>query len=110
VLTGRRIVLGVTGGIAAYKAVDVCRRLVDAGAHVVPVLTDGAQRFVGGNAGLHQVKQVVGEDGRWGKVRAQAIRAPEFVAVGEVIGHGQGLAQNDQLLFPCRVDDERRGP
>jgi phosphopantothenoylcysteine decarboxylase/phosphopantothenate--cysteine ligase len=47
VLTGRRIVLGVTGGIAAYKAVDVCRRLVDAGAHVVPVLTDGAQRFVG---------------------------------------------------------------
>jgi len=46
-LRGRRIVLGVSGGIAAYKAVDVCRRLVDAGAHVVPVLTDGAQRFVG---------------------------------------------------------------
>ena len=35
VLAGRRIVLGVTGGIAAYKAVEVCRRLVDAGAHVV---------------------------------------------------------------------------
>jgi phosphopantothenoylcysteine decarboxylase / phosphopantothenate---cysteine ligase len=47
VLRGRRIVLGVTGGIAAYKAVDVCRRLVDAGAHVAPVLTDDAQRFVG---------------------------------------------------------------
>ena len=46
-LRGRRVVLGVTGGIAAYKAVDVCRRLVDAGAHVVPVLTDDAQRFVG---------------------------------------------------------------
>jgi phosphopantothenoylcysteine decarboxylase/phosphopantothenate--cysteine ligase len=46
-LTGRRIVLGVTGGIAAYKAVEVCRRLVDAGAHVVPVLTEGAQQFVG---------------------------------------------------------------
>ena len=43
-LAGRRIVLGVTGGIAAYKAVEVCRRLVDAGAHVSPVLTDGAQR------------------------------------------------------------------
>ena len=40
-LAGRRIVLGVTGGIAAYKAVEVCRRLVDAGAHVVPVMTDG---------------------------------------------------------------------
>ena len=46
-LTGRRVVLGVTGGIAAYKAVEVCRRLVDAGAHVAPVLTEGATRFVG---------------------------------------------------------------
>ncbi|MGH9037186.1 MAG: bifunctional phosphopantothenoylcysteine decarboxylase/phosphopantothenate--cysteine ligase CoaBC [Acidimicrobiia bacterium] len=46
-LAGRRIVLGVSGGIAAYKAVEVCRRLVDAGAHVAPVLTDDATRFVG---------------------------------------------------------------
>ena len=46
-LAGRRIVLGVTGGVAAYKAVDVCRRLVDAGAHVAPIMTKGAQRFVG---------------------------------------------------------------
>lgn len=46
-LTGRRIVLGVCGGIAAYKAVEVCRRLVDAGAHVMPVMTDAATRFVG---------------------------------------------------------------
>lgn len=46
-LHGRRVVLGVTGGIAAYKAVEVCRRLVDAGAHVMPVLTADAQRFVG---------------------------------------------------------------
>ena len=46
-LAGKRIVLGVTGGIAAYKAVEVCRRLVDAGAHVVPVMTQGAEHFVG---------------------------------------------------------------
>lgn len=44
---GRRIVLGVTGGIAAYKAVELCRRLVDAGAHVVPVMTEGAHHFIG---------------------------------------------------------------
>jgi phosphopantothenoylcysteine decarboxylase/phosphopantothenate--cysteine ligase len=37
----------VTGGIAAYKAVEVCRRLVDAGAHVIPVLTEDATRFIG---------------------------------------------------------------
>jgi phosphopantothenoylcysteine decarboxylase/phosphopantothenate--cysteine ligase len=46
-LEGKRIVLGVSGGIAAYKAVDVCRRLVDAGAHVIPVLTEGSLHFVG---------------------------------------------------------------
>ncbi len=42
-----RVVLGVCGGIAAYKAVEVCRQLVDAGVHVTPVLTDDATRFVG---------------------------------------------------------------
>ena len=46
-LAGKRIVLGVTGGIAAYKAIEVTRRLVDAGAHVVPIMTDAAQHFVG---------------------------------------------------------------
>jgi phosphopantothenoylcysteine decarboxylase / phosphopantothenate---cysteine ligase len=46
-LAGKRVVLGVTGGIAAYKAVEVCRRLVDAGAHVVPIMTEGAERFIG---------------------------------------------------------------
>ena len=46
-LSGRRIILGVTGGIAAYKAVDLCRRLVDAGAHVTPILTKGALEMVG---------------------------------------------------------------
>jgi phosphopantothenoylcysteine decarboxylase / phosphopantothenate---cysteine ligase len=45
-LRGRRIVLGVSGGIAGYKAVDVCRRLNDAGALVSVVMTDDAQRFV----------------------------------------------------------------
>lgn len=46
-LAGKRIVLGVTGGIAAYKAVEISRRLVDAGAHVIPVMTKGAERFLG---------------------------------------------------------------
>jgi phosphopantothenoylcysteine decarboxylase/phosphopantothenate--cysteine ligase len=46
-LEGATVVLGVSGGIAAYKAVELCRRLVDAGAEVVPVLTASALRFVG---------------------------------------------------------------
>jgi phosphopantothenoylcysteine decarboxylase / phosphopantothenate---cysteine ligase len=43
----RRIVLGVAGGIAAYKAVDVLRRLRESGYFVSPVLTPDATRFVG---------------------------------------------------------------
>ena len=46
-LEGKRVVLGVSGGVAAYKAVEICRRLVDAGAHVIPVLTEGSLHFVG---------------------------------------------------------------
>jgi phosphopantothenoylcysteine decarboxylase / phosphopantothenate---cysteine ligase len=45
--TAPRIVLGVAGGIAAYKSVDVLRRLRDAGFFVSPVLTPDATRFVG---------------------------------------------------------------
>ena len=40
-----RILLGVTGGIAAYKACTLVRLLVRAGHHVQPVLTSGAERF-----------------------------------------------------------------
>jgi phosphopantothenoylcysteine decarboxylase / phosphopantothenate---cysteine ligase len=46
-LAGVRVLLGVTGGIAAYKAALVARLLVGAGASVDPVLTHGARRFVG---------------------------------------------------------------
>jgi phosphopantothenoylcysteine decarboxylase/phosphopantothenate--cysteine ligase len=46
-LHGRRIVLGVCGGIAAYKAVEVCRQLMNCGAYVSPVLTKAATRFIG---------------------------------------------------------------
>lgn len=44
---GRTVVLGVSGGIAAYKSVEICRRLVDAGAHVAPIMTEDAHRFIG---------------------------------------------------------------
>jgi phosphopantothenoylcysteine decarboxylase / phosphopantothenate---cysteine ligase len=46
-LDGVRVLLGISGGIAAYKAALVARLLVGEGATVDPVLTRGAQRFVG---------------------------------------------------------------
>lgn len=41
-----RILLGVTGGIAAYKSCELCRLLVKAGHEVTPILTPDAERFV----------------------------------------------------------------
>ena len=46
-LQGKRIVLGVTGGVAAYKAAELVRLLVKAGAAVDVVLTEAGSRFVG---------------------------------------------------------------
>jgi phosphopantothenoylcysteine decarboxylase/phosphopantothenate--cysteine ligase len=41
-----KVLLGVTGGIAAYKACELTRLLVKAGHDVIPIVTDGADRFV----------------------------------------------------------------
>jgi phosphopantothenoylcysteine decarboxylase/phosphopantothenate--cysteine ligase len=46
-VNGRRILLGVTGGIAAYKAAALASRLVQAGAVLDVVMTEDARRFVG---------------------------------------------------------------
>ncbi|HZE18010.1 MAG TPA: flavoprotein, partial [Mycobacterium sp.] len=45
-LANKSVVLGVTGGIAAYKAAALCSHLVKAGAIVDVILTDAAQQFV----------------------------------------------------------------
>ncbi|MCH7586741.1 MAG: bifunctional phosphopantothenoylcysteine decarboxylase/phosphopantothenate--cysteine ligase CoaBC [Chloroflexi bacterium] len=45
-LVGRRIVLGVTGSIAAYKAADLASKLTQAGAQVDVVLSEAAQKFI----------------------------------------------------------------
>lgn len=45
-LTNKRIILGVTGGIAAYKSAELVRRLQDQGAQVRVVMTPGAEEFI----------------------------------------------------------------
>ena len=45
-LSNKRIILGVTGGIAAYKSAEVVRRLQDRGAEVRVVMTPGAEEFL----------------------------------------------------------------
>ena len=46
VLKEKKIILGVTGGIAAYKSAYICSKLVRSGAFVFPVLTDNALNFI----------------------------------------------------------------
>ena len=45
-LSGKRIILGVTGSIAAYKAAELTSQLRKRGADVFPVMTQGAQKFI----------------------------------------------------------------
>ena len=46
-LAGRRVLLGITGGVAAYKAVLLARLLIKEGAEVQALMTASATRFVG---------------------------------------------------------------
>jgi phosphopantothenoylcysteine decarboxylase/phosphopantothenate--cysteine ligase len=46
-LQGKKIVLGLTGGVACYKAAELCRGLVKQGADVQVVMTDAATHFIG---------------------------------------------------------------
>ena len=78
---GRRVLLGVTGGVAAYKAAYLCRRLLERGADVEVILTPSASAFIGAQTfasltGRHPVTSLFGSErvsphtelGRWAEV------------------------------------------
>ena len=70
----RRIVLGVGGGIAAYKAVELLRLLTESGHDVVVVPTESALRFVGAATWAALVAPS-GDDGGLVRGRGRAPRA-----------------------------------
>src|SRR5688572_2314507 len=57
-----RVLVGVTGGIAAYKAAELVRLLVRAGHEVVPLVTPGAERFVRAETFTALARRPAGED------------------------------------------------
>ena len=103
-LPGRRILLGVTGGIAAYKAVMLARRLVEAGADVKVMMTRSAGEFVGARSFAAVTKHPVAED---------------LFAAGAVSPHTELAEWADLIVIapattvaprsPCRRDKRRRG-
>lgn len=66
-LRGRRVLLAVTGGVAAYKSAFLARRLVEAGADIRVILTEAATEFIGPQTfaaitGSHPYTEFFGED------------------------------------------------
>jgi phosphopantothenoylcysteine decarboxylase/phosphopantothenate--cysteine ligase len=57
-----RVLLGVTGGIAAYKACELCRLFVKDGHDVVPLVTPGAERFVAAETFTALARRPAGDD------------------------------------------------
>ncbi|MPZ51568.1 MAG: bifunctional phosphopantothenoylcysteine decarboxylase/phosphopantothenate--cysteine ligase CoaBC [Acidimicrobiia bacterium] len=84
-VSGRRILLGVSGGVAAYKSVYLARRLGDAGAEVRVVMTETATQFVGTQtfAAVTGVEPVVSlfDDARSVSPHTDLARWPELVVV-----------------------------
>lgn len=109
-LANKRIVLGVTGGIAAYKSAELIRRLIDAGAEVRVVMTNAAQEFItpltlqalSGNPVHLALLDTEAEAGmghielaRWGDALLIAPASADFIAR---LTHGHG---NDLLTTLC---------
>ncbi|MCY3656523.1 MAG: bifunctional phosphopantothenoylcysteine decarboxylase/phosphopantothenate--cysteine ligase CoaBC [Chloroflexi bacterium] len=123
-LAGRTIVLGVTGSIAAYKAVEVASRLVQAGATVRTVMTRAATEFVGpatfrGVTGHEPLVDIWAPDGEHAEPHVALGREADLMlvtpATASVLGrlaHGisddcvtlTGLAMRGPLLVAPAMD------
>src|SRR5947208_1440006 len=88
-----RVLLGVSGGIAAYKACEVCRLLVKAGHDVIPLVTPGAERFVTAETFRALARRPAAEDVYLHLTRAELlVIAPATANTLAKLAHG--LADN----------------
>jgi len=116
-LTNKRVLLGVTGGIAAYKSADLVRRLQDDGADVRVVMTRSAREFITpltmqalSNHPVHldlldtETESVMGhiELARWADVVLIAPATADFLA-RLAAGHGNDLLTTICLAAECGV-------
>ena len=116
-LSNKRIILGVTGGIAAYKSAEVVRRLQDRGAEVRVVMTPGAEEFLRPltmqalsghpvHTGLLDEKAEAGmghiELARWADLLLIAPASADFIA-NMVHGRADSLLAAIYLATPAKV-------
>ena len=88
-----RILLGVSGGIAAYKACELVRLLVRAGHDVVPLVTPGAERFVRSETFTALARRPPGEDVYLHLTRADLLVVAPLTA-NTLAKHAHGLADS----------------
>ena len=88
-----RVLLGVTGGIAAYKACELCRLLVKDGHDVVPLVTPGARRFVTEETFRALARRPPGDDVYLHLTRADVLVVAPCTA-NTLAKLAQGLADN----------------
>lgn len=91
-ITNRELLLGVTGGIAAYKSAELCSKLMQAGAKVTVIMTAAAEKFIGPTTFEALTGRPVFRD----------LFAPKEHPIGEHIG----LARRGELLVvaPASAD------
>ena len=100
-----RILLGVTGGIAAYKACELVRLLVKAGHDVIPLVTPGAERFVRAETFAALARRPAGEDVYLHLTRADVLAVAPLTA-NTLAKLAHGLA--DSVLTEAAL--AHRGP
>ncbi|HEY4237544.1 MAG TPA: bifunctional phosphopantothenoylcysteine decarboxylase/phosphopantothenate--cysteine ligase CoaBC [Gaiellaceae bacterium] len=88
-----RVLLGVTGGIAAYKACELCRLLVKEGHEVVPLVTPGAECFVTAETFRALARRPPGDDVYLHLTRADLLVVAPCTA-NTLAKLAQGLADN----------------
>ena len=116
-LTNKRILLGITGGIAAYKAAELVRRFQDQGAEVQVVMTKGATEFITpltlqalSNHPVHldllntETESAMGhiELARWADLIIVAPATADFIA-RMALGRGDDLLTTLCLAAECRI-------
>jgi len=103
-LTNKRIILGVSGSIAAYKSPDIVRRLQDLGAEVRVIVTNGGREFVSERS-LQTISKNKVHDNLWDKEAELAMGHIELAKWADVIIIAPASANTIAKLCHGRADD-----
>ncbi len=103
-LTNKRVLLGVSGSIAAYKSPDIVRRLQDLGAEVRVIITDGGREFVSERS-LQTISKNKVHSNLWDKEAELAMGHIELAKWSDVIIIAPASANTIAKLCHGRADD-----